>query len=64
MVRMRGSGCIIQGVPSQCCEVNALVEAKAYVCTIKEEEMSRVFASRGIQIPNFSYDFSIVEWSN
>ncbi|KAK5833336.1 hypothetical protein PVK06_017161 [Gossypium arboreum] len=64
MVRARGSGLIIQGVSSQCREVNAPVEAKAYVCTTKEEEMSCVLVAWGIQIPNFAYDFSIIEGSN
>lgn len=40
------------------------MEAKAYVYTTKEEEMSRVLVARGIQIPNFAYDFSIIEGSN
>lgn len=47
--------------PSQCREVNALAEVKAYDCTTKHEEMSRHLAAQGIQLPNFAYDFSIVE---
>ncbi|KAK5811693.1 hypothetical protein PVK06_027052 [Gossypium arboreum] len=68
MIRSRGGGHSVQGnrgssgsEPSQRCEVNALMETKSYACTTKHEEMSRQLAARGIQIPNFVYDFSIVE---
>ncbi|KAK5793764.1 hypothetical protein PVK06_034921 [Gossypium arboreum] len=40
------------------------MEAKAYVCTTKVEEMNPILATRGIQIPNFAYDFSIPELLN
>ncbi|KAH1082978.1 hypothetical protein J1N35_022739 [Gossypium stocksii] len=47
--------------PSQHHEANALMEAKAYVFTTKNEDMSHHFATQWIQIPNFAYDFSILE---
>ncbi|MBA0723205.1 hypothetical protein Golax_003809 [Gossypium laxum] len=53
-----------QNIPSQCHEVSIPVEVKAYVCTKKVEEMNRILAVRGIQIPNFTYDFSIPEGLN
>ncbi|KAH1073796.1 hypothetical protein J1N35_026124 [Gossypium stocksii] len=44
-------------------EANVPVEIKAYACTTKYEEMSHHLAARGIQLPNFAYDFSIFEGS-
>ncbi|KAH1129972.1 hypothetical protein J1N35_001350 [Gossypium stocksii] len=64
MVRVRGSGRIIQGVLSQRCEVNTPVEAKDYVCTTKEEENSLVLATGGIRIPNFAYKFLVIDRLN
>lgn len=40
---------------------STLVEAKAYPCTTKYEETSLHLAVRGIQLPNFAYEFSTVE---
>ncbi|KAH1056151.1 hypothetical protein J1N35_034216 [Gossypium stocksii] len=68
MVRSRGGGCSVHGnygdsgsKRSQCCEVNAPVEAKLSACTTKCKEMSCHLATQGIHILNFAYDFLIVE---
>ncbi|KAK5811071.1 hypothetical protein PVK06_026390 [Gossypium arboreum] len=64
MARIRGSGLAISNNPSQYRETRNVVKAKAYVYTIKEEEMHQVLVVRGIKIPNFTYDFSIPKGSH
>lgn len=41
--------------------INTPVEAKTYPCITKNDEMSWHLAVWGIQLPNFAYEFSIVE---
>ncbi|KAH1096889.1 hypothetical protein J1N35_013810 [Gossypium stocksii] len=45
----------------QCLEGRVFVEANAYPYTTKYEEISHHLAIQGIQLPNFAYEFSIVE---
>ncbi|KAK5793430.1 hypothetical protein PVK06_034576 [Gossypium arboreum] len=64
MARTKGSRHVISSDTSRYQEARNVIEAKAYVCTKKEEEMHQVLAARGIKIPNFTYDFSIPEGSH
>ncbi|KAH1130612.1 hypothetical protein J1N35_001990, partial [Gossypium stocksii] len=58
-----GNRCGLGSDHSQHCEVDVSIEAKTYACITKYKEMSRHLAIRGIQLPNFAYDFLFVEGS-
>ncbi|KAH1121576.1 hypothetical protein J1N35_004736 [Gossypium stocksii] len=62
--KTRESGHVAQNIPLQHRGVRSPVEVKAYICTTKVEEMNRALVVWGIQISNFTYDFSIPKGSN
>ncbi|PPD74142.1 hypothetical protein GOBAR_DD28933 [Gossypium barbadense] len=64
MSRIRGAhGQLVPRCLLRECTSKVLIKVNFFTCTTKNEEMSRAMRVRGIQIPNFSYEFSIPEGS-
>ncbi|PPD91290.1 hypothetical protein GOBAR_DD11780 [Gossypium barbadense] len=60
--RGRGSRFIVEGGKRpRNCRAGTPAESLFYSCTTTQEEMVKLLAARGIRLPNFAYDFKMIE---